>query len=112
MTTASSRFRSMPSCPTLCSRMAASLPVSKRMRLPSYSTSAAYPQSFTSLGGVAECVVEHGDATHRLSGHGHADWCEPERERQKHGNRARPSELIHDSTSELSLDGVQVRLAI
>src|SRR5882724_7152314 len=53
MTAKSRRERSTPSCFTFLSKLAESLPVSKRMRLPSNSTSAEKPQS-RSTPGVCE----------------------------------------------------------
>src|ERR1700748_1963874 len=56
---------------------------------------------FHELRGVAKCVVEHGDVTLRLRGHGQADWRKPEREQEERCNHARACGLFHDTTSDL-----------
>src|SRR5271156_5975067 len=50
ITTKSSLLRSTPNALTLCSKISASPPVSKRIRLPPYSTSTENPQAFVIAG--------------------------------------------------------------
>src|SRR5690242_4944631 len=62
MTTKPSLVKSMPTALVLCSKVAASLPVSKRRRFPSCSMSAEKPPVLGDLFRIRKGIVEDGDA--------------------------------------------------